>query len=177
MSKYLFPLIGLSIALIPCQVAVSAPMSKAAIAKIAQQSTVRIISSADTYGSGVIIQKQGNTYTLLTAKHVVAKKGKIYARLTAMTANGKSIAIKDVRLASKDVDLAIVKFTSNNNYPVAKLARNSDEIVEGMAVYVSGYPLGTDAKQAIYSFLAGYDPNYTDPRGRLFFGSVSYSFK
>jgi iron complex outermembrane recepter protein len=29
----------------------------------------------------------------------------------------------------------------------------------------------------IYSFLAGYDPNYTDPRGRLFFGSVSYSFK
>lgn len=29
----------------------------------------------------------------------------------------------------------------------------------------------------IYSFLAGYDPNYTDPRGRAFFGSVAYSFK
>jgi iron complex outermembrane recepter protein len=29
----------------------------------------------------------------------------------------------------------------------------------------------------IYSFLAGYDPNYTDPRGRLFYGSVMYSFK
>lgn len=29
----------------------------------------------------------------------------------------------------------------------------------------------------IYSFLAGYDPNYTDPRGRSFFASVSYSFK
>jgi iron complex outermembrane receptor protein len=29
----------------------------------------------------------------------------------------------------------------------------------------------------IYSFLAGYDPNYTDPRGRLLFGSVSYSFR
>lgn len=29
----------------------------------------------------------------------------------------------------------------------------------------------------IYSFLASYDPNYTDPRGRSFFGSVSYSFK
>ena len=29
----------------------------------------------------------------------------------------------------------------------------------------------------IYSFLASYDPNYTDPRGRAFFGSVSYSFK
>ena len=29
----------------------------------------------------------------------------------------------------------------------------------------------------IYSFLAGYDPNYTDPRGRLYFGSVNYSFK
>ena len=29
----------------------------------------------------------------------------------------------------------------------------------------------------IYSFLASYDPNYTDPRGRSFFGSVSYSLK
>jgi iron complex outermembrane recepter protein len=29
----------------------------------------------------------------------------------------------------------------------------------------------------IYSFLAGYDPNYTDPRGRAFFGSIAYSFK
>lgn len=29
----------------------------------------------------------------------------------------------------------------------------------------------------IYSFLAGYDPNYTDPRGRLFFASMAYSFR
>jgi tetratricopeptide (TPR) repeat protein len=155
MHKYLLPLACVGIAVIPCQIAVSAPMSKAEIAKIAQQTTVRIITSADSYGSGVIIQKQGNVYTLLTAKHVVARKGKIYPKLTAMTANGATIVLRDIRLASKDVDLAIVKFTSKNNYPVAKLARNSDEIVEGMAVYVSGYPLGTDAKKAIYSFLSG----------------------
>ncbi len=29
----------------------------------------------------------------------------------------------------------------------------------------------------IYSFLAGYDPNYTDPRGRSFYASLAYSFK
>ncbi len=29
----------------------------------------------------------------------------------------------------------------------------------------------------LYSFLAGYDPNYTDPRGRQYYGSVSYSFR
>jgi iron complex outermembrane receptor protein len=28
----------------------------------------------------------------------------------------------------------------------------------------------------IYSFLAGYDPNYTDPRGRGFYFSIAYSF-
>ena len=28
----------------------------------------------------------------------------------------------------------------------------------------------------VYSFLAGYDPSYTDPRGRSFFASVAYSF-
>jgi tetratricopeptide (TPR) repeat protein len=155
MHKYLLPLACVGIAVIPCQIAVSAPIGKAEIAKIAKQTTVRIVTSGDTYGSGVIIQKQGDVYTLLTAKHVVAKKGKIYPKLTATTANGNTIALKDIRLASKDVDLAIVKFTSKNNYPVAKLARNSDEIVEGMAVYVSGYPLGTDAKKAIYSFLSG----------------------
>jgi tetratricopeptide (TPR) repeat protein len=155
MHKYLLPLACVGIAVIPCQIAASAPIGKAEIAKIAKQTTVRIVTSGDTYGSGVIIQKQGDVYTLLTAKHVVAKRGKIYPKLTAMTANGKTIALRDVRLASKDVDLAIVKFTSKNNYPVAKLARNSDEIVEGMAVYVSGYPLGTDAKKAIYSFLSG----------------------
>lgn len=29
----------------------------------------------------------------------------------------------------------------------------------------------------IYSFLAGYDPSYTDPRGRFFYMSVNYTFK
>jgi len=29
----------------------------------------------------------------------------------------------------------------------------------------------------IYSFLAGYDPNYTDPRGRSFFASLTYALK
>jgi tetratricopeptide (TPR) repeat protein len=155
MQKYILSLACLGMAIVSCQAAVSAPMTKAEIAKIAQQSTVRIASTNNSYGSGVIIQKQGNIYTLLTAKHVVAKRGKIYPQLTAMMANGNLIVIKDIRLASKDVDLAIIKFTSNKSYPVAKLSRNSDEIVEGMPVYVSGYPFGTDANQVIYSFLTG----------------------
>ncbi|MET3119324.1 iron complex outermembrane receptor protein [Undibacterium sp. GrIS 1.8] len=29
----------------------------------------------------------------------------------------------------------------------------------------------------VYSFLAGYDPSYTDPRGRFFYASVNYAFK
>lgn len=29
----------------------------------------------------------------------------------------------------------------------------------------------------VFFFLAGYDPSYTDPRGRLFYGSIAYSFK
>ena len=29
----------------------------------------------------------------------------------------------------------------------------------------------------IYSFLAGYDPNYTDPRGRSFFASLTYALR
>jgi iron complex outermembrane receptor protein len=29
----------------------------------------------------------------------------------------------------------------------------------------------------VYSFLAGYDPSYTDPKGRLFFVAVNYAFR
>ena len=29
----------------------------------------------------------------------------------------------------------------------------------------------------VYSFLAGYDPSYTDPKGRLYFASLNYAFR
>jgi iron complex outermembrane recepter protein len=28
-----------------------------------------------------------------------------------------------------------------------------------------------------YYFIAGYDPTYSDPRGRTFYASVTYSFR
>ncbi|MBR8840966.1 MAG: serine protease, partial [Stigonema ocellatum SAG 48.90 = DSM 106950] len=61
-------LMGVSIALVQTQVAVA--LSKAEVVKIATQITVRI-NSKTRYGSGVIIKKEGNTYTVLTANHVV----------------------------------------------------------------------------------------------------------
>lgn len=29
----------------------------------------------------------------------------------------------------------------------------------------------------LFSFSVGYDPSYTDPRGRQFYGALAYSFK
>jgi tetratricopeptide (TPR) repeat protein len=156
MDKYFLTAMCLGATLLPDRVVfASQTMGREAIASIARQTTVRISSGANNYGSGVVIQKRGNEYILLTAKHVVAKKGKVYSQLKLLTTTGGRSTIKDVRLASKDVDLAIVRFTSDRSLPVAKIARNSDEITEGMAVYVSGYPLGTDPQKNIYSFLSG----------------------
>ena len=43
--------------------------------KKAKQISVRIDSSSGANGSGVIIAKEGNTYTVLTANHVLCEKG------------------------------------------------------------------------------------------------------
>jgi len=44
-----------------------------------------------------------------------------------------------IRRSSETVDIAVVKFTSNNEYDVAKLGE-SQQLAEGQAIYLSGYP-------------------------------------
>jgi S1-C subfamily serine protease len=48
----------------------------AQVDEIARQITVRINSSKNGNGSGVIFAKQGNTYSVLTASHVVSNPDK-----------------------------------------------------------------------------------------------------
>ncbi len=43
------------------------------IRDILKKTTVQINTDANPGGSGVIIQKEGNTYSVLTAKHVVCE--------------------------------------------------------------------------------------------------------
>jgi tetratricopeptide (TPR) repeat protein len=126
-------------------------LSSQEVARIAKQSTVRI-SSANSPGSGVIIKKEGDTYFVLTAAHVVRNRS---AAFTAITADGSSAALSDIKVFPDKVDLALMRFTSTKNHSVAKLAASSNDVSEGATVYVSGFPVTSTITEAIFNFTEG----------------------
>jgi hypothetical protein len=116
---------------------VATALTPSEIAEIAQQITVRI-DGANT-GSGVIIERQGNVYTVVTNWHVVQLEG----NYTVHTPDGKKYTFNHSQVKQfRGVDLAIFQFTSNENYRVAEKG-NSDLIKLGINISVAGYPQGT----------------------------------
>jgi serine protease Do len=101
---------------------------------IAREVTV-LIKGEQGHGSGVIIQRNGNTYYVLTAEHVVRRRD----NFKLVTADKQAYEIDYAKIKRLDgVDLAVVKFTSDKNYPVAKIG--TAKASEGQDVFVSGWP-------------------------------------
>ncbi len=122
-------LIGAAVMLVKPQIALS--LTPTEVNNIAQTFTVRI--DGDGIGSGVIFERKGETYFVLTNRHVVSKDG----RYEIHTQDGASYPV----YYSKELpglDLAVLQFNSNKNYPSANLG-NSDQTREGMTVYVVGW--------------------------------------
>jgi serine protease Do len=101
---------------------------------IAREVTV-LIRGDQSHGSGVIIQRNGNTYTVLTAEHVVRRADE-YKIVAPDKQAYKLDASKIRRIAG--VDLAVVEFTSDKSYSVAKIGTAKTN--EGQDVFVSGWP-------------------------------------
>ena len=108
------------------------------VASIAGPLTVQINSSLGD-GSGVIIAKKGKTYTVLTVNHVVEKADVKYTVRTSKGKNYQATAVTRLQTAETDPDLAVVKFESPEEYPVATIA-DSDLAVIGTQIFVYGYP-------------------------------------
>ena len=110
----------------------------------AKQITVRIDSSSGANGSGVIIAKEGDIYTVLTAAHVVCKPpdkpGKCEPNTyKILTVDDKQYPVEPSTIKLEEgVDLAVVKFTSRENYQVATLAKYNPKDSEYM--FTAGYP-------------------------------------
>ncbi len=119
--------------------------------RIARSITVRI-DGAQTIGSGILLQHQGNVYTVLTAGHVL--RGDSFTITTADDRQYPAILNSDQRVIG-DVDLAIVKFQSNQNYQLAQLG-DSDRLEGGMEIYVAGFPTPTEViSQSVFVFRPG----------------------
>jgi tetratricopeptide (TPR) repeat protein/S1-C subfamily serine protease len=104
----------------------------------ARQMTVRIENSSGN-GSGVIVGKQGNTYYVLTAKHVFQNPdtNQKYTDNQIITYDQDRRGATSTVVA-EGVDLAIVKFDSNNNYPIAQLGEYSQN--QNDIVFAGGFP-------------------------------------
>ena len=105
--------------------------------KIANQVTVRIFTKSGS-GSGVVINHEGQTYTVLTNHHVVADSPEDGFEI--LTANGNIYPAQQSNNVNVETfDLALVKFNSPQDYQVVALPK-STLISHGSTVYVSGFP-------------------------------------
>ncbi len=121
------------------------------VSEIARAVTVCITSQ--TPGSGVIIKRQGNVYTILTAAHVVATEDKY--KLVAPDGKQYAIEYSKIKRFPGKIDLAILQFTSDQEYRVVEIG-DSTKAVIGTPSYVAGFPTQS-AESTIqnYSFSIG----------------------
>jgi S1-C subfamily serine protease len=107
------------------------------VAEMAKLVTVRVLNKLGA-GSGVIVDRQGQTYTVLTCDHVANPSPD--DRFTILTPDGKTYTAYRKRLPSLEgVDLALVQFESLSPYRVVVLG-NSKNLSVGEQVYASGFP-------------------------------------
>jgi S1-C subfamily serine protease len=135
-------LIGCFLFIVMIQANMAVALSPPEVGQIAKKITVRIdarINNDNSYGSGVIIKREGNIYTIITAYHVVKEPGNY--EIIAPDKNSYDINYQTVTKIP-DADLAVMQFTSNQTYAVAKIV-NSDLYPPGTAVHVAGFPKPT----------------------------------
>jgi len=123
------------------------------ISSIAKQITVRIEGAIQ--GSGVIVNKKKNIYTVLTAWHVI-KDFLPDEEVEIITSDNKThIWIpKSKKRLRNEVDLALLKFKSNQDYKIAKIGNK--KIIQNDKIFVSGYPIRKEALEIpIFLFKEG----------------------
>lgn len=123
------------------------------VAKVAQSITVRLEGA--TQGSGVIVKRDGNHYTVLTAWHVVSGQ-RPGEELDIFTPDEQRHQLEQGSIRRLgEVDLAVLTFSSSNSYVVALVA-DVKSVNSGSSIYVSGFPLPTSAVPSrIWRFLKG----------------------
>lgn len=123
------------------------------VAKIAQAITVRVEGAIQ--GSGVLVKREGNRYTVLTAWHVVSGQ-RPGEEVDIYTPDGQRHPIEQGSIKRVgEVDMAVLTFTSASSYEVAPVG-DVKSVSSGSSIYVAGFPLPTSAVPSrIFRFLKG----------------------
>jgi tetratricopeptide (TPR) repeat protein len=122
--------------------------SPAEVEKIVRSVSVEIqVVGSGRVGSGSIVHRQGNLYTLITNRHVACGSRlcklppKDTYNLSTSDRQRYRVTVAEVKLIGKDLDLAMIQFRSNRNYPVAQMADPGSLKVRD-TVYTAGFPQG-----------------------------------
>jgi tetratricopeptide (TPR) repeat protein len=126
-------------------------LSASQVAQVSKAVTVEI-KTDDSIGSGVLVAKNAQGYTVLTAGHVVRADRKY----ELIAPDGRSYRIDRSKIAIlPSADLALVSFVSNQPYRTVKV-RQANAIAEGSTVYVGGFPLTTQTiSKPLFNFTEG----------------------
>ncbi|MEM9506491.1 MAG: tetratricopeptide repeat-containing serine protease family protein [Cyanobacteria bacterium P01_E01_bin.35] len=140
--RNIFSGIAVAAAIVITQGTYAFAKSATEIAAIAIETTVKIENTLGIPGgSGVIIAKNNNTYTVLTANHVVVNPNVGYI----IKINDQQHAVNTVKSLKEQtgLDLAVVTFDSTQTYPTTTFG-DSEYASVGANIFVSGFPLAVD---------------------------------
>jgi Trypsin-like peptidase domain/TPR repeat/Tetratricopeptide repeat len=97
-----------------------------------------LIQTRSGQGSGVIIRHTGNTYTILTAAHVVDDLQSSPLQITTADQQTHTSNPIKVKIAPGSLDLATISFQSEQDYAVAELG-SSDRVMKGQPIFAAGF--------------------------------------
>jgi tetratricopeptide (TPR) repeat protein len=145
-------LMGMNLAIVQ---PASAAKSVSEVRNIVKAVTVKIqLQSNKSNGSGVIINKKGDLYTLVTNRHVVCGSRLCDSlpsqeKYSLVLADGQQypVTASSIKLLGNGLDLAIMQFRSTRNYSVAKVA-GSGSLKATDNVYTSGFPADSESNNS-----------------------------
>jgi tetratricopeptide (TPR) repeat protein len=125
------------------------------VQKTTRKITVRIDGTFS--GSGIILAKRGSTYYVVTAKHVVNNPD----QYTVVTYDGIKYPVNATTIKKfTEVDLAVVTFVSDRDYPIATISKYLAPTYQRRSSYneTQNIFFGEEANQQQAVFVAGF-PN------------------
>jgi S1-C subfamily serine protease len=113
-------------------------LSEAQLKALARAITVKV-RVGRTWGSGILVRKQAQVYTVVTNQHVL----NLGDRVSIQTADGRIYTAQLRRQDFGDRDLALLQFKSRSNYAIAAFDRQSG-IRVGDQVFAAGFPIESE---------------------------------
>lgn len=143
-------------------------LTVAQIKNEARAIAVKVLSGYGA-GSGILIKKQGQTYTILTNNHVLA----VGESHRIQTPDGKIYQGELLKNRSFDGnDLVLLQFRSTREYSVARLA--SSPLTVGDEVFATGFPGQEGSEKRGFEFLLG-TVSFLSPKALVGGYQIGYS--